>query len=334
MISVFKGSERRLGQGQTNDFFVKLEGAMLPHLHKFKGAPLSVFIALGFHINQEGWAWPSFARLCVETGLNKNTIGIALNYLAKLDLDGGRVMLAIACQNKNGKNLGNAYLFCPSPEEVAAWLPYSPYVQGHKVYTIENGQSPKLPINQHTENQCPENEQPENQCPEKQVTENQDLTRSMGDNKNHEDHDVASATPSPPASQKKEKPKTETNPNYQPMYDALLTACSINGKTASGVTRINLGKMANKLIALAVTPDRVLQFRQWWNANDWRGKKGEAPSLTHLGDSWQQFTESTQPKQTDIPVMPISQFNSLPEFEQIAYNLKVEQKQARIDYSR
>lgn len=43
-----------------------------------------------------------------------------------------------------------------------------------------------------------------------------------------------------------------------------------------------LGKTASELLAAHYTPDDALKFAKWWQTEDWRGKKGDAPKLSHI----------------------------------------------------
>jgi hypothetical protein len=41
------------------------------------------------------------------------------------------------------------------------------------------------------------------------------------------------------------------------------------------------------------TPEQVTRFGEWWKANDWRGKKGELPTLPNV---WGEWRKGTQPR--------------------------------------
>lgn len=40
------------------------------------------------------------------------------------------------------------------------------------------------------------------------------------------------------------------------------------------------------------TPSQVKVFKDWWFANDWRGKRGSPPTLSQLGEYWQQAQDA------------------------------------------
>jgi hypothetical protein len=40
------------------------------------------------------------------------------------------------------------------------------------------------------------------------------------------------------------------------------------------------------------TPEQVTRFGEWWKANDWRGKKGELPTLPNVWGEWRKAHES------------------------------------------
>jgi hypothetical protein len=121
MIQIFNGRSRALGQDPQDAVYLQISVKMRQHLHHFKGARLSVFLAIALHSNAEGWAWPSLAVIRAETGYNVQTISQALSDLCTLTIDGERVLLAVQDRAPHGTFATNRYLLFPSDEDVARY---------------------------------------------------------------------------------------------------------------------------------------------------------------------------------------------------------------------
>ncbi len=69
-------------------YFVKLDVTLRDGdtLSNLRGAPLSVFIALGLHVGSNGQCFPSIARLCRITGYCRKTVSEAISKLIDLNL--------------------------------------------------------------------------------------------------------------------------------------------------------------------------------------------------------------------------------------------------------
>ena len=71
-------------------------------LAALRGAPLSVFMCIALHINEEGKSWPSYETIVKETGYkNRNTISEAIKFLTDNDL--------IEVTHGRGRNQVNTY---------------------------------------------------------------------------------------------------------------------------------------------------------------------------------------------------------------------------------
>lgn len=64
----------------------------------------------------------------------------------------------------------------------------------------------------------------------------------------------------------------------QEMFKAVAEITMSDPKLVA--TRI--GQAASKLLKAGYSPERVAEFKKWWKANDFRGKKGQAPTLNQL----------------------------------------------------
>jgi hypothetical protein len=119
LISIFNGHQRALGDldeaGQR--VFVQIDVKFLDVLHQFHGAALSVLMALALRSNQDGWSWPSIETLQRDTGLSRNSIFRALDYLCSQRVNGRRVLLRARLRNPDGTLGTNCYLLFPTPAE-------------------------------------------------------------------------------------------------------------------------------------------------------------------------------------------------------------------------
>lgn len=120
MFSIFNGRERTLG-GATSEVFAQVSVDFREYLHLFKGAKLNVFMAIALHANEDGWAWPGYAKLCQETGYNVDTIKKALSDLCDMTINGHRVLLRYQPTSDNGTFTSNHYLLFPSVDEATEY---------------------------------------------------------------------------------------------------------------------------------------------------------------------------------------------------------------------
>jgi hypothetical protein len=121
MISVFNGRSRALGEPSSSKVYIQVSVALRRHLHHFKGAKLSVFMAIALHSDERGWSSPSVKALRRETGYGKDTIFAALAELCTLTIERHRVLLRDNRRSSEGTFDNNSYLIFPSPEEVAKY---------------------------------------------------------------------------------------------------------------------------------------------------------------------------------------------------------------------
>jgi len=121
MISIFNGTERRLGANATQSVYAKLDVAFRDHICEFTrsgDSDLGVFIAISLHADENGRAYPSIHTLMRETGYERATISRALARLVKLRINGQRILLRYQRTAKNGTFTSNQYIILPSPGEV------------------------------------------------------------------------------------------------------------------------------------------------------------------------------------------------------------------------
>lgn len=70
----------------------------------------------------------------------------------------------------------------------------------------------------------------------------------------------------------------------------ILTGMDIKLKTNKG----RLLKSAKQLIEADYSAADILEFRTWWYKSDWRGKRGQAPTLAQISELLKQALDSTQ----------------------------------------
>ena len=107
---------------------------------------------------------------------------------------------------------------------------------------------------------------------------------------------TAGADAPPPPSEPKAKPKKRKRKDPSPkqqaardMFEALAQACQINLTTLTDTQRKQLNQSEKILRADDAIPADMEPFSTWWYANDWRGKKGDAPRPAQVRETWGQF---------------------------------------------
>lgn len=85
------------------------------------------------------------------------------------------------------------------------------------------------------------------------------------------------------------------------MSNALLRLCfdrePEQWDTLPSNDQSNIGKATSKWLRAKATPNDIQAFGQWWYTEDWRGKKGEAPSLAEIGRQWGRFKKQRETRE-------------------------------------
>lgn len=103
---------------------------------------------------------------------------------------------------------------------------------------------------------------------------------------------AATAPPSEPKSKPKKHKSKEPSPKQQEsraMFSALANLCQIDLTTLTDKQRGALNTSGLKLRKADATPADMEPFATWWYANDWRGKKGDAPRPAQVRETWGKF---------------------------------------------
>lgn len=82
-------------------------------------------------------------------------------------------------------------------------------------------------------------------------------------------------------------PDDEIQPG--PLTLAILEVCSLDFEMLSNGTKTELANTLKKFKRKKSEPTEVLDFRRWWDEYDWRGKKGQSPTLVQLCENWKLF---------------------------------------------
>lgn len=73
---------------------------------------------------------------------------------------------------------------------------------------------------------------------------------------------------------------------HQEIFGALTEVCVLDGKLKA----TQIGRTAKQLADAGYTAQQVVHFGQWWRVNDWRGKKGNPPTLPQVVELIKQST--------------------------------------------
>jgi phage replication O-like protein O len=73
----------------------------------------------------------------------------------------------------------------------------------------------------------------------------------------------------------------ENNPEQKIMFGELARICRVDPKLKAG----QIGKTAKALLSANYCAADIAGFIGWWNANDWRGKRGSPPTLAQVLDN-------------------------------------------------
>jgi hypothetical protein len=85
------------------------------------------------------------------------------------------------------------------------------------------------------------------------------------------------------------KPSKTGCDHLNALADKIAKVAPTDIDTASPATRQQL-KNLTVAISKKPDPDKFLAgYAEWWYANDWRGKKGQSPTVWTMGDTWGQF---------------------------------------------
>jgi hypothetical protein len=103
------------------------------------------------------------------------------------------------------------------------------------------------------------------------------------------EHAPSAPPPDPPPPRSKRKTPTAEQQASRAMFTALASTCEYDLNTITAKQRGQLNQSEKKLRKASANPGDVLEFAEWWEENDWRGKKGEDPKPSQVCEEWGRF---------------------------------------------
>ena len=98
--------------------------------------------------------------------------------------------------------------------------------------------------------------------------------------------------------QQKQKTKTQREQNPRgDLFVAVASLCKIPTDDKRSARAINA--TTEWLLNKDQTPERLEDFLNWWNTNDWRGKKGDPPKPNEIVTEWLKFEAGLKQQQTN-----------------------------------
>lgn len=267
MIKIFNGKMRGPG-ANGRQLGAIIDFTFREYIHYFKGANLHIFMAICLHSDEEGYCFPSYDTLERETGYGRATIAKAIKDLCDLKIDGFYVLAKWRKRDEKGRFTGsNRYRIFPSPEEL------------QELETdVQSSESPEF-----RNSNCGQDE-----LEDKPLKEKDNPIDSSSDDEAAPTGDKPSV-PTPVS--KKTKAKIEPKPKqdnaaekvpteHQEMFGAL---CKLVGWDYAVITKEQAGQVAQTLGVLKkgnYTIEDLRKFYLYWRDKDWRGQKGQYPTLS------------------------------------------------------
>jgi hypothetical protein len=90
----------------------------------------------------------------------------------------------------------------------------------------------------------------------------------------------------PPAAAPAKPARVVTPGSQQDMFGAIADTCQLDAKLKTG----QIAKQAKALLEAGYTPAQVRAFPAWWQSHDWRGQRGNVPTLAQLAELIKQST--------------------------------------------
>lgn len=108
-----------------------------------------------------------------------------------------------------------------------------------------------------------------------------------------------SEKPKPPAPEHNSKVH-KCSPNYKLLFGAIAKFT----KTDPVLSATSIGKAAREFDQIGATPADIEAVCKWWYANDWRGKKNQAPTLYQLKECWQRAKDAVNGETPTVQAEP------------------------------
>ena len=108
--------------------------------------------------------------------------------------------------------------------------------------------------------------------------------------------EVFAQSANPLQQKQKTKAQREQNPRGD-LFVAVASLCKIPTDDKRSARAINA--TTEWLLNKDQTPERLNEFLNWWNTNDWRGKKGDPPKPNEIVTEWLKFEAGPKQQQTN-----------------------------------
>lgn len=226
--------------------------AVLNH-SKHSGTAKLVMVCIAYHYNNNfGAAWPSVETLMQYCNVSKQSIHNALTQLK----DSGELVI----EYKTGPHGCNMYRFNLPDITLDYVEPPSSQLDSQASLTVK-------PALLRQSSQLDGTVKPP--LPEPLITVNKPLISAP----------------------KKVKPKSKpAEPREdQAYFSELARVCQYDTTMISSKDRGALNQAAKKMRANNIPLAKLTAFEKWWYANDWRGHKGQPPTLPQISSEWGKF---------------------------------------------
>lgn len=253
------------------------------------GSRLNILLCLADHANDDGVCWPSIPRIAKRVRIDRNNVMDHIKALAKSGY--------LAVEHRNGTS--NVYkVFAKQGSGGSATGGDSTTRGGGGGTTPTSGGGttgvvavapPKPSVNRNLEPSIEPSDTPATREPSLQ----DELMTLNG----------SAPTVSPRTEKKERKPREpkvtsvppDANNYHREMFTALATLCVLDPKVKD--VRGQLNSVAKQLLDAGYTVADLEKYGAWWKSQDWRGQRGDAPTL---GVIPKQILQATQ----WVPWMP------------------------------
>lgn len=250
-------------------------------------------LALAERSDKYGVCWPGYEDIGRLVGVDPRSAMRLIKSLEKQK----QILILPQMGMRGGRGYTNLYLVITglSPENINEIITNHPSFngKGDKIYTLLGYKKGDKTDIKGVETVTHNHEKGDNLDP---------LNQEKGDNfdkkgdKNQLKGDKLSPEPIEPSSIEpniKTPPKTfeqEAEPEVLgPLAKSILEACCLDFKMMSRTTEREFDDTFEKFKRKKATAVEVAGFRQWWDDNDWRGRKGQPPTLIQLYENWKLF---------------------------------------------
>lgn len=99
---------------------------------------------------------------------------------------------------------------------------------------------------------------------------------------------IDEGTPSEGTPNNTSPPKPKRSKPKDDLFESLASLCGIDWKVCTEAQRGALNQTCGVLRKAGHTAEQVGQVGQWWWKQDWRGKRGQAPTPAQVREVWRQ----------------------------------------------